>query len=154
VDQKTIVLTCTKCGTENKRVLPYKMTQHDVCGECGYNFRSSGKFVPAALRECADIYEERNKVYGDNYKNFGAVWLALFPDGISTTSAEDPVSACNRLGVLIQVVSKLTRYCAQFNNGGHADSLTDLAVYAIMLQELDNDINVERNDDLANRNMP
>lgn len=99
-----------------------------------------GKFVPEQLRKAAEIYEQRNELYGDNYKHWGKVWLALFPDGISTTSAEDPVGACNRMGILVQIVSKLTRYCQQFNAGGHADSLDDLAVYAMMLRELDCDI--------------
>ncbi len=97
------------------------------------------KFVPEALRKAAEIYEERNKLYGDNYKNFGAVWLALFPDGISTTSSHAPLEDCNRLGVLVQIVSKLTRYCANFGAGGHVDSLDDMAVYAMMLQELDSE---------------
>jgi hypothetical protein len=98
------------------------------------------RFVPTALREAAEIYEERNALYGDNYKNFGKVWIALFPGGVHTTEIDQEGSTCSRLGVLIQIVSKLTRYCAQFDKGGHADSLTDLAVYAIMLQELDNEI--------------
>jgi len=97
------------------------------------------KFVPDSLRAAAEIYEERNKMYRDNYKNFGKVWLALFPDGISTTSAEDPVAACNRLGIMVQMVGKLTRYAANFNRGGHDDSLDDLAVYTMMLKELDAD---------------
>lgn len=101
------------------------------------------KFVPEALRSAAAIYEERNKVYGDNYKRFGLVVAALFPDGISIASAEDPVKAGNRLGVLIQILSKITRYCENFNAGGHADSLDDLAVYAMMLRELDADIQTE-----------
>lgn len=95
------------------------------------------KFVPEALRKAAAIYEERNKLYGDNYKNFGKLLAALFPDGISIASAQDPVAAGNRLGVLIQILSKITRYCENFNTGGHADSLDDLAVYAMMLRELD-----------------
>lgn len=99
-----------------------------------------GKFVPEALRQAARIYEERNELYGDNYKRFGLLLEALFPDGISIASAEDPVKAGNRLGVLVQILSKIARYCEQFNKGGHADSLDDLAVYVMMLRELDADI--------------
>lgn len=101
------------------------------------------KFVPEALRKAAEIYEERNKLYGDNYKTFGNVWLALFPDGISTTSAQNPLSACNRLGIMVQIVAKMTRYANNFNNGGHDDSLQDLVVYATMLRELDNEVKCE-----------
>lgn len=101
------------------------------------------KFVPEALRQAAVIYEQRYALYGDNYKRFGKLLAALFPDGISIASAEDPVKAGNRLGVLIQILSKITRYCENFNRGGHADSLDDLAVYAMMLRELDADIQTE-----------
>lgn len=93
------------------------------------------KFVPDALRAAAKIYEERNALYGDNYKHFGRVMEALFPDGLkfSLLGPKD----WNRLGVLVQIVGKLTRYCPNFFEGGHDDSLDDLAVYAMMLKELD-----------------
>lgn len=95
------------------------------------------KFVPEQLRKAASLYEERNKLYGDNYKKFGRLVDALFPDGIPSGQVENNAEYHNRVGVLIQLLSKLTRYCANFGDGGHSDSLTDLAVYAIMLQELD-----------------
>jgi hypothetical protein len=101
------------------------------------------KFVPDALRKAADLYEERNKLYSDNYKHFGAVMNALFPTGIAQRAGVDDVRGetkseyYNRVGVLIQIVSKLTRYCANFERGGHSDSLHDMAVYAMMLDELD-----------------
>lgn len=97
------------------------------------------KFVPTALREAADLYESRNAIYGDNYKEFGKVMVALFPKGLEGGYQEERIEYMNRLGVLIQIVSKLSRYCANFDRGGHADSLRDLAVYAIMLEELDAD---------------
>jgi len=89
--------------------------------------------VPDMLEEAAETYRERNKIYGDNYKNFGSVMQSLFPGGIECRSVKD----FNRLGVLVQVVSKLGRYCEQFEAGGHGDSLLDLAVYSQMLRELD-----------------
>jgi hypothetical protein len=91
------------------------------------------KTVPEILREGADTYEERNKLYGDNYKRHGAVMRALFPNGVSLHSAD----AHNRFGLLTQIVAKLTRYCENFNNGGHPDSLHDQTVYAAMLAEVD-----------------
>jgi hypothetical protein len=39
------------------------------------------KTVPEILREMADIYEERNPTYGNNYKEFGAWVNKLFPLG-------------------------------------------------------------------------
>jgi hypothetical protein len=99
------------------------------------------KKVPEMLRESAATYEERNKVYGDNYKRFGYVMSALFPHGIHLNSGED----LNRLGILVQVVSKISRYCESFHKTGHDDSLLDLAVYATMLRELDD----EKRDSIA-----
>jgi hypothetical protein len=85
------------------------------------------------LRKNADLYDQRNSLYGDNYKHFGFIMERLFPDGIKLSTPED----FNRFGVLVQIVSKMTRYASQFGKGGHADSLDDAAVYAMMLRELD-----------------
>jgi len=101
------------------------------------------KFVPEALRKAAEIYEQRNALYGDNYKRFGTIMHALFPEGIAQragvngSKAETKQEYWNRIGILVQVVSKLTRYCENFEKGGHADSLDDMAVYTMMLRELD-----------------
>lgn len=97
------------------------------------------KTVPDLLHEAANIYRLRSQIYGDNYKHFGKVMCALMPQGVSADAAdeEERVSISNRFGVLVQIVSKLTRYCENFNKGGHDDSLQDLAVYATMLRELD-----------------
>lgn len=88
------------------------------------------------LQESVDIFRKRNELYGDNYKKFGAVMHALFPNELQRSS-EAAVGYWNRLGILVQIVSKLTRYCENFNEGGHDDSLKDLSVYAAMLRELD-----------------
>jgi len=93
----------------------------------------NNKFVPEALRKAAGIYEERNQLYGSNYKQFGKWVSELFPDGIVAKTPED----FNRLGIIIQMLSKISRYAQNFENGGHSDSLDDLAVYSMMLQELD-----------------
>ena len=89
--------------------------------------------VPDMLRQAAQTYEERNKIYGDNYKRFGPIMALLFPKGIELITEDDH----NRFGVFVQCVSKLTRYAEQFEVGGHDDSLLDLSVYANMLRELD-----------------
>jgi hypothetical protein len=89
-------------------------------------------FVPEQLRKAAAIYEERNKLYGDNYKNWGKVALPLLKE-IDVKTESD----FSRLGILVQIISKLTRYTENFNRGGHDDSLDDMAVYAMMLKELD-----------------
>lgn len=90
-------------------------------------------FVPDELLKKAEIYKERNKIYGDNYKRFGPIMQLLFPNGIELKTKDD----LNRFGILVQVVAKVTRYCQNFEDGGHDDSLDDAAVYAMMLKELD-----------------
>ena len=92
--------------------------------------------VAAYLADLAKLYKERHDQYGDNYKQFGTVMQALdHCDGGEWTIATE--EQWNRLGCLVQIVSKLTRYCANFSAGGHDDSLADLAVYSQMLRELD-----------------
>lgn len=81
----------------------------------------------------AATYRQRNEVYGDTYKNFGKVWLQMFPHGFRIRNSHD----ANRMGVMVQIVGKLVRYAANVNDGGHDDSLLDLSVYAAMLLELD-----------------
>lgn len=94
------------------------------------------KTVPEMLRDAAGIYEERNKLYGMNYKRFGKIMHLLFPSGPVLVDA-DPH---NRFGILVQIVAKITRYAENFARGGHDDSLDDMAVYAMMLKELDQEL--------------
>jgi hypothetical protein len=94
------------------------------------------KSVPEDLREKAALYEERNALYGDNYKRFGEIMMLLLNGEVELTSADD----YNRFGVFVQIVAKVTRYGNMFHRGGHADSLDDNAVYSLMLAELDREI--------------
>jgi hypothetical protein len=93
----------------------------------------SVKSVPEMLRECAETYEQRSKVYGDTYKQFGAVMAALFPEGLTVKHADD----WSRIGIMVQMVGKQKRYAENFQRGGHDDSLLDLSVYAQMLREVE-----------------
>lgn len=88
------------------------------------------------LQESAEVYRQRNLLYKDNYKKFGRVMHALFPDGLTINSPD----LWNRLGLLVQQISKQTRYCENFLSGGHDDSLCDLSVYSAMLREVDEEI--------------
>lgn len=89
--------------------------------------------VDERLRCLAALYEERQAMYGDNYKRFGDVMHALFPNGLVLNDAHD----FNRFGLFVQMVYKQTRYAAQYEDGGHPDSLDDLSVYTQMLCEID-----------------
>lgn len=92
------------------------------------------KRVPDLLREGAETYEARNKVYGDNYKEFGTIMTGLFPNGLTISRKEDWV----RLGLIENCVTKLARYCHDISQG-HNDSAHDLSVYAAMLEEMSDD---------------
>ena len=88
--------------------------------------------VPQLLRQAAETFEERNKAYGDAYKNGGKVMHQLFPNGLTLNTEEEWI----RFGVFTMIVSKMTRYAANMKSGGHKDSAHDLAVYAAMLEEM------------------
>ena len=92
------------------------------------------------LRDAAGIYEQRNAIYKDNYKRFGAIFMQLMPGGVTLKDEDD----FNRFSLFVQVVAKMTRYGQNFDFGGHADSLDDMAVYGMMLQEIDAEV-MERN---------
>lgn len=90
-------------------------------------------FVAQELEESANTFQQRNELYGNTYKQHGNVMAALFPNGIQLETTHD----MNRMGVLNMMVSKLTRYANNWSEGGHYDSLHDLAVYSTMLNDLD-----------------
>jgi hypothetical protein len=84
------------------------------------------------MAEAMETFRKRNKLYGDNYLKFGKVMTALFPAGWALETEED----WNRFGVIIQIVSKLTRYIADPQKG-QLDSIHDMGVYCFMLEDID-----------------
>ena len=88
-----------------------------------------------ALKNLSELYLNKNKDYKDCYKKHGHVIEALFPDGITLENYTD----MNRFALLDMMVGKLTRYCNNFFEDGHKDSLDDISVYAQMLNEIDQD---------------
>lgn len=86
------------------------------------------------LKDLAAIFAERNPIYGDNFIHFGKIMTGLFPDGLALKTEDDFI----RIGMFVQIVSKVSRYAPNLVGGGHADSLDDIAVYAQMLQYYDN----------------
>lgn len=91
-------------------------------------------FVPNELMKAAELYQQRNKQYGDSYKRFGPMMQALMKE-VTLKTPND----FGRFALLNFIVSKLHRYVNNWNKGGHADSLQDISVYCIMLMELDKD---------------
>jgi hypothetical protein len=89
-------------------------------------------FAPDILEMGAATYRERNKTYGDSYKQFGHVMQALFPDGMHITTEED----WNRAGILVMIIGKITRMSPSLFRQPHIDSIHDIMVYAAMLEEI------------------
>lgn len=84
------------------------------------------------LKNASFTYEAKAKEYGSSYTNHGTVMHGLFPRGVALAGVED----FTRFALVDLMVVKLVRYCVNFQKG-HLDSLTDLMVYAAMLQEVD-----------------
>lgn len=84
------------------------------------------------LRAAATTFENKNAEYGDDYRHFGKVASALFPNGLRVSTVDD----WNRLALFMWALSKMGRYAKNMDSGGHADSALDLSVYAAMLREM------------------
>lgn len=93
--------------------------------------------IAARLSELSTLAEKKGQEYGDSYLLVGDALKALLPDGIRLQT----VTEYRRFGVLVQIFSKLQRYCHNFE-AGHPDSLDDLSVYAQILRELDGHDNI------------
>lgn len=109
-----------------------------VEGEADHQFTAShvatvfGYPALPLLVSDVDLYLTRRGDYGASELDFGAVMDALFPNGLTIRGPDDWA----RYGVLHQIVSKLVRYCNNFPEFDHPDSLRDIRVYAAMLQAL------------------
>jgi len=86
-----------------------------------------------ALHELATLYQFKNSLYGDSYKQTGYLLHALFPNGITLETPDDH----NRFAILVIMMSKFNRYCNNFNKHIDPDHMKDISVYASMLLELD-----------------
>lgn len=92
------------------------------------------KTVPEILKEKADLFEAKGKEYGNTYKEYGNVMLALFPEGIKTENTKE---WWNKFGIFNMLVHKLMRIAK--TNFSSVDSIKDVQVYAAMLEELVNE---------------
>lgn len=86
------------------------------------------------LKEATNLYSEKHKIYGDNYKVAGIIFERLFPNEIKIKTYQD----YNRFAILMQILNKLIRYSFNWDTG-HPDSLSDITVYAMILKELDDE---------------
>jgi len=95
-------------------------------------FNESIDPVTEGLKSLIQIRENRDLKYGNAELKKGAVMLALFGGKIPDLKTE---SDLNRFGILNFIVSKLIRYCNNFEDG-HDDSLNDISVYSQILKNL------------------
>jgi hypothetical protein len=83
----------------------------------------------AVLRDAAETYEARNAVYGDNFRNVGAVIRAMFPDGLPEGAA-----LRDEWHLFELVIVKLTRFANA--DLSHVDSIHDASVYCAMVESI------------------
>lgn len=88
------------------------------------------------LRQNAILFDSRDDEYGSLWQEAGEVLVDLFPEGITLRSTED----FSKFNTIQNIVTKLRRYCHNFDKGGHIDSARDLQVYSAMLEAKTDDI--------------
>ena len=91
------------------------------------------------LRSMAETFDERNKVYGDNYKMVGKIMAVLFPEGVTPA-----ILHSDHFHMFELKIVKLTRFA--ISNLTHVDSIHDDAVYSAMIES----ILTEQNKDTKN----
>jgi hypothetical protein len=84
------------------------------------------------IQRMAETYQQRREAYGPSEQKFADLALALFPDGLHLTMRSEWV----RFGLFVQLMSKMSRYAANFYQG-HIDSVHDMGPYAAMLEAED-----------------
>lgn len=92
--------------------------------------------VAGVLRAAADTFEERQKEYGNNYREPFALVMKGLQSAANFWPEDMTENDWSRWGLLTQIAYKITRYASQFMSGGHIDSAHDVCVYAAMLEEL------------------
>jgi len=80
------------------------------------------------------IFNEKGIMYGHSYKDFGKVMISLFPNGVELKTEQD---FCI-FAIFQMIIHKNVRvanmlFCDLKNS---LDSLADLSVYGVMLEEI------------------
>lgn len=86
--------------------------------------------VTQLLQSALTTFQERNAVYGDNWRQYGTVMAMLYPGGLHLETPDDFA----KFSIISHLVGKLTRYVHQPK--GHLDSAHDMIVYAAILEHL------------------
>jgi hypothetical protein len=85
--------------------------------------------VPEIMRDMASTFEERNRVYGSNYKMVGPIMKIFFPDG-----APPEVLHSDQFHLFELKIVKLSRFA--ISGLTHLDSIHDDAVYSAMIESI------------------
>jgi hypothetical protein len=89
--------------------------------------------VDELLIELGNVFNEKNKLYDEQYATFGETMMTLLGP-IEIKTAMD----YSRYMSVFNIITKIKRYCNLMKKGSHhPDSLDDLAIYAMMLRRLD-----------------
>lgn len=100
----------------------------------GVERETQEQFVPNELRNMAELYLEKQKVYDSSYKDIGKIFDVFFPDGLTIKGTDD----WNRIILLSFIMTKVIRHKHSFHTKVFQwDSLQDLSVYSIMLMEIE-----------------
>lgn len=81
------------------------------------------------LREAAATFQERNAVYGSNYRMVAPIMKVLWPQGVPSA-----LVTTHRWHLFELMVVKMSRFA--ISGLTHQDSIRDLAVYAAMVESL------------------
>ena len=87
------------------------------------------------LEESKKIMEDRESQYSSNYLNAGGIRKGFFPKGLKLNTEQDFL----RYAMISHAIGKISRYCINFEKGGHEDSLKDAINYLSMLGSIDKD---------------
>lgn len=80
------------------------------------------------LEKLKQTFIDREKVYKDGHYRHAAILDILFPNGIHFSGDKGVMFV-----FINMIIIKLVRFCDNFGDGGHKDSIHDLSVYGIML---------------------
>lgn len=123
-DRSDVLQAFAKAGVPSSRCSLIKLPELD------------NKVAARSPADCLEagvaLFRQRNKTYREAYIAFGDVMAALYPEGISISGAD----RFAELGILVQIVSKITRMTGNKDLAIHRDSVSDLKVYAAMLESL------------------
>ncbi len=94
------------------------------------------------LTNLSGLWDKRNAVYKDNWRNIGKVMEGFFPNGVTLLTPNDHI----RYHLFMLSAVKNTRYANNWMTG-HADSMDDAAVYSAMLRSVDEEFKLGRGRD-------